>query len=61
MSPEEGDPPDDAKGVGPLLARIYETFPLTCPSCGTALTFPENPTFPLASRSQRVAFIPIPC
>jgi len=22
-----------------LLARIYETFPLICPSCGTALTF----------------------
>jgi len=30
-----------------LLARIYETFPLICPSCGTALTFIAFLTDPL--------------
>ena len=30
-----------------LLARIYESFPLICPTCGTALTFIASLTDPL--------------
>lgn len=61
MSPEEGDSPDDAKGVGLLLARIYETCPLACPSCGTALTFPENPTLSPGVTIPEGSFYSFPC
>jgi len=47
-SPAQPDPPGTGSSApaashpsrwAALLARIYEVFPLTCPSCGTALTF----------------------